>query len=48
MNMVPVVPCARSMGPGGASKEGEGLLGQASPPGLLDGEARDSSSNLLQ
>jgi hypothetical protein len=32
----------------GGSREGEGLLGQASPCGLVDGEARDSSSNLLQ
>jgi hypothetical protein len=48
MNMVLVVSCARSVGPGGGSREGEGLLGQASSLGLADGEARDSSSNLLQ
>jgi hypothetical protein len=47
MNMVLIVSCARSVGPGGGS-EGEGLLGQASPRGLVDGEARDSGSNLPQ
>jgi len=47
MNMVLIVSCARSVGPGGGSREGECLLGQASPRGLVDGEARDSGSNLL-
>jgi hypothetical protein len=48
MNMVMVMSCVRSVGPGGGSREGEGLLGPASLLGLVDGEARDSGSNLLQ
>jgi hypothetical protein len=47
MNMALAVSSARSEGPGGG-REGEGPLGLASPLGLVDGEARDSSSNLLQ
>ena len=48
MNVVLVVSCAGSVGPGGGSREGEGFLGQASLRGLADGEARNSGSNLLQ